>query len=75
MSHVLRFVGKMLSDNPTDKDRTFIISFHLSDDTISVFEATHSNSGMPPSSPILLWLSTYISFFEYLNTVEWMIQI
>ncbi|XP_017326304.1 EF-hand domain-containing family member C2 isoform X1 [Ictalurus punctatus] len=46
VSHVLRFVGKMLTDNPTDMDRTFIISFYLSDDTISVFEPTQRNLGV-----------------------------
>ncbi|MCJ8732529.1 hypothetical protein PDJAM_G00212430 [Pangasius djambal] len=46
LSHVLRFVGKMLTDNPNDKDRTFIISFYLSDDTIAVFETTQRNSGV-----------------------------
>ncbi|KAB5577048.1 hypothetical protein PHYPO_G00205490 [Pangasianodon hypophthalmus] len=46
VSHVLRFVGKMLTDNPNDKDRTFIISFYLSDDTIAVFETTQRNSGV-----------------------------
>lgn len=49
-SQILRFVGKMLSDNPTDKDRTFIISFYLSDDTIAVFEPIQRNSGMFPCS-------------------------
>ncbi|XP_060732345.1 EF-hand domain-containing family member C2 [Tachysurus vachellii] len=46
VSHILRFVGKMLTDNPTDKDRTFIICFYLSDDTIVVFEPTQRNSGI-----------------------------
>ncbi|KAL7881553.1 hypothetical protein AOLI_G00084010 [Acnodon oligacanthus] len=45
-SNVLRFVGKMLTDNTIDKDRTFIISFYLSDDTITVFEPTQRNSGV-----------------------------
>ncbi|KAJ0070118.1 hypothetical protein NL108_002431, partial [Boleophthalmus pectinirostris] len=45
-SHVLNFVAKMVTDNPVDKDREFIISFYLSDDTISVFERTQRNSGV-----------------------------
>ncbi|XP_053351747.1 EF-hand domain-containing family member C2 isoform X1 [Clarias gariepinus] len=46
VSHVLRFVGKMLTDDPADKERTFIISFYLSDDTIAVFEPTQKNTGV-----------------------------
>lgn len=51
VSHILRFLGKMLTDNPIDKDRTFIISFYLSDDTITVYEPIQKNSGMSPSLP------------------------
>lgn len=65
MSHVLRFVGNMLTDNPTDKDRAFIISFFLSDDTIAVFEPAQRNSGMPQSSLILLSLINYIFFSKF----------
>ncbi|XP_060785820.1 EF-hand domain-containing family member C2 [Neoarius graeffei] len=46
VSHILRFLGKMLTDNPIDKDRTFIISFYLSDDTITVYEPIQKNSGI-----------------------------
>ncbi|XP_076857478.1 EF-hand domain-containing family member C2 [Brachyhypopomus gauderio] len=45
-SNVLRFVGKMQTDDPVNKQRTFIISFYLSDDTVSVFEPTQRNSGV-----------------------------
>ncbi|XP_012693028.1 EF-hand domain-containing family member C2 isoform X2 [Clupea harengus] len=45
-SNVLRFVGKMETDNPIDKERVFIICFYLSDDTIAVFEPTQRNSGV-----------------------------
>ncbi|XP_066542784.1 EF-hand domain-containing family member C2 isoform X2 [Hoplias malabaricus] len=45
-SNILRFVGKMATDNLIDKERTFIISFYLSDDTIVVFEPTQRNSGV-----------------------------
>ncbi|XP_062389412.1 EF-hand domain-containing family member C2 [Sardina pilchardus] len=45
-SNVLRFVGKMETDNPIDKERVFIISFYLSDDTIAVFEPTQRNTGV-----------------------------
>ncbi|XP_051565641.1 EF-hand domain-containing family member C2 [Myxocyprinus asiaticus] len=46
VSNVLRFVGKMLTDNPIDKERVFIISFYLSDDTIAIFEPPQRNSGV-----------------------------
>ena len=45
VSNVLRFVGKMASDIPTDTERMFIISYYLSDDTISVYERTTRNLG------------------------------
>ncbi|XP_075706870.1 EF-hand domain-containing family member C2 isoform X2 [Rhinoderma darwinii] len=45
-SNVLRFVAKLITDNPIDKERTFIISFFLSDDTIAVFEPPQRNSGI-----------------------------
>ncbi|XP_015218867.1 EF-hand domain-containing family member C2 isoform X1 [Lepisosteus oculatus] len=45
-SNILRFVGRMVSDNPIDSERKFIISFYLSDDTISIFEPPQRNSGM-----------------------------
>ncbi|CAH8430283.1 unnamed protein product [Schistosoma intercalatum] len=44
-SHVLRFAGRLLSDRPTDRDRQFVISCYLSDDTISIFEPQQKNSG------------------------------
>ncbi|XP_029112636.1 EF-hand domain-containing family member C2 [Scleropages formosus] len=46
LSHVLRFVGRMVSDDPVNKERRFIISFYLSDDTISVFEPAQRNLGV-----------------------------
>lgn len=45
-SHVLRFFARLDSNRPIDTDRTFIISFFLSDDTISVFEPEKRNSGI-----------------------------
>ncbi|VDO52689.1 unnamed protein product [Schistosoma margrebowiei] len=44
-SHVLRFAGRLLSDRPIDRDRQFVISCYLSDDTISIFEPQQKNSG------------------------------
>ncbi|NXG62012.1 EFHC2 protein, partial [Hemiprocne comata] len=45
-SNILRFVAKLSTDSPIDKDRKFIISYFLSDDTISVFELTQQNTGI-----------------------------
>ncbi|CAL9690452.1 unnamed protein product [Knipowitschia caucasica] len=45
-SNVFNFVAKMMTDDPVDKDRLFIISLYLSDDTISVFERAKPNSGV-----------------------------
>ena len=45
-SHVLRFMARLDTNRPIDMDRTFIVSFFLSDDTISVFEPEKRNSGI-----------------------------
>ncbi|XP_071380863.1 EF-hand domain-containing family member C2 [Centroberyx affinis] len=45
-SNVLRFRAKMATIDPIDRDRAFIISFYLSDDTIGVFEPPQRNSGV-----------------------------
>ncbi|XP_065533163.1 EF-hand domain-containing family member C2 isoform X2 [Lathamus discolor] len=45
-SNILRFLAKLITDSPIDKDRKLIISYFLSDDTISVFEHVQRNSGM-----------------------------
>ena len=44
-SNVLRFLARMDTEKPIDKDRRFIISYFLSDDTILVFEPPVRNSG------------------------------
>lgn len=44
-SHILRFEARMLSKIKEDCDRTFIISYHLCDDMISVYEVAKRNSG------------------------------
>ena len=43
---MLRFFARLDTNRPIDMDRTFIISFFLSDDTISVFEPEKRNSGI-----------------------------
>lgn len=44
-SKVLNFQAKMITADPVDRERVFIISFYLSNDTISVFEHPQKNSG------------------------------
>lgn len=44
-SNVLNFRAKMVTTDPVDRDRVFIISFYLCDDSISVFEHPQRNSG------------------------------
>ncbi|KAJ7422584.1 EF-hand domain-containing family member C2 [Willisornis vidua] len=46
-SNTLRFGAKFITDSPIDKDRKFIISYFLGNDTISVFEYTERNTGIP----------------------------
>uniref|UniRef100_A0A3P8ULF5 EF-hand domain-containing family member C2 n=1 Tax=Cynoglossus semilaevis TaxID=244447 RepID=A0A3P8ULF5_CYNSE len=45
-SNILNFQSKMVTDDPVDRERVFIISFYLSDDTVSVFERPQKNSGV-----------------------------
>ncbi|XP_077473265.1 EF-hand domain-containing family member C2 isoform X1 [Stigmatopora argus] len=45
-SNVLKFYAKMVTTSQVDSDREFIVSFYLSDDSISVFERTQKNSGV-----------------------------
>ncbi|KAI3356550.1 hypothetical protein L3Q82_017230, partial [Scortum barcoo] len=45
-SNALNFRAKMVTTDPVDRDRVFIISFFLSDDSISVFERPQRNSGV-----------------------------
>uniref|UniRef100_A0A8D0GMK5 EF-hand domain-containing family member C2 n=1 Tax=Sphenodon punctatus TaxID=8508 RepID=A0A8D0GMK5_SPHPU len=45
-SNMLRFLAKLLTNDPIDKDRKFVISYFLSDDTISVFEPPQRNTGV-----------------------------
>ncbi|KAK2840356.1 hypothetical protein Q5P01_014096 [Channa striata] len=45
-SNVLTFHAKMVTTDPVDKERVFIVSFYLSDDSISVFERPERNSGV-----------------------------
>lgn len=43
--HVLRFEAKLISTEPDDESRRFIVSFYCGDDTIQVYEVCDKNSG------------------------------
>jgi hypothetical protein len=43
--HILRFEAKLVSTEPDDENRKFIISFYCGDDTIQVYEVCDRNSG------------------------------
>ena len=43
---ILRFTAKFNTRVPEDVDRRFIISFFLSDDSISIYEPAQKNSGI-----------------------------
>lgn len=43
--HVLRFEAKLISTEPDDEARRFIVSFYCGDDTIQVYEVCDKNSG------------------------------
>jgi hypothetical protein len=43
--HVLRFNAKLVSTEPDDESRTFIVSFYCGDDSILVYETCDKNSG------------------------------
>lgn len=42
----LRFLAKLNSTKQVDRDRKFVISYHLANDTISIFEPRARNSGI-----------------------------
>ena len=43
--HILRFSAKMISSNPSNEERAFLISFFCGDETIQIFEIAGKNSG------------------------------
>ena len=43
--HILRFNAKLVSTEPDDENREFIISFYCGDDTIQIYEVCDKNSG------------------------------
>ncbi|KAA0190063.1 EF-hand domain-containing family member C2, partial [Fasciolopsis buskii] len=44
-SHILRFTARLISKDPVDQDRLFLISCYLSDETFSIYEPVRRNSG------------------------------
>jgi hypothetical protein len=44
-TQVLNFSAKLISDYPEDRRRQFVVSYYLSDRTLSIFEVQVSNSG------------------------------
>ncbi|KAI9145221.1 hypothetical protein BKA69DRAFT_1108755 [Paraphysoderma sedebokerense] len=45
-SMVLRYAGILNTNNAADKDRKFVITYYLADDTIQIFEPHQKNSGI-----------------------------
>lgn len=43
--HILRFESKVVSTEPDDESRKFLISFYCGDDSIQVYEVCDKNSG------------------------------
>ena len=43
--HILRFESKLVSTEPDDENRKFIVSFYCGDDSIQVYEVCDKNSG------------------------------
>ena len=43
---MLRFLAMLETKLPIDKDRRFVISIYLSDDTVGVYEPPQRNSGI-----------------------------
>lgn len=51
--YILRFGGRMVSDVQENRERLYILSYYLSNDTISVFEIGARNSGFK----VVSWLN------------------
>lgn len=43
--HCLRFNASLVSTEPDDESRTFIVTFYCGDDTVQVYEVCDKNSG------------------------------
>ena len=56
---ILRFLAKLNTVIPEDKDRRFLISFFMSDDSIQVYEMSNRNSG--------IWEGKFLERGKYKN--------
>lgn len=56
---ILRFLAKFNTIVPEDKDRRFLISFFMADDTIQVYEMNNRNSG--------IWEGKFLERGKYKN--------
>lgn len=63
-SNVLRFLARMNTTKPIDQERRFIISYYLSDDTISVFEPPVRNSGIYNSIRYIIFQNNNLQKFD-----------
>lgn len=70
-SNVLRFVARMDTTRPIDMDRRFIVFFHLSDDTIAVFEPPQRNSGTYCTESLCVLASNVGSPFSWACRHYW----
>ncbi|XP_059082013.1 EF-hand domain-containing family member C2-like isoform X1 [Tigriopus californicus] len=52
-SHILRFSARLVENDKVDTTRRFILSYHLSDDTILINQFPDVNSGVPPGRFLL----------------------
>lgn len=64
-SRILRFGVQLITDKPCDIYRQFVLSYYLSDDTISVFENSMINSGKQPFLFCTIQIQYLIFFFSF----------
>lgn len=64
-SRILRFGVQLITDKPCDIYRQFVLSYYLSDDTISVFENSMINSGKQPFLFCTIQIWDLIFFFSF----------
>lgn len=43
--HILRYIGKMVSQFSADMERTFVFSYYVKDSTLQIYEEADKNSG------------------------------
>jgi len=46
--NLLRFLARMDTTKPEDKNRRFVITYYMADDTLAIFEEAHKNNGIIP---------------------------